>query len=270
MAGWIHAITESLATLAMTVGSPFYTSLATVPWPVPGSDEYVRFYSYEDPCAHTPNGDSVVFSTLSGTGCWLQWKPRIDGTQVTTALGFTPYSATNPSGFITSSALSPYATTTSVTSALAGKENAIAAGTTGQYWRGDKTWQAFPTIPTIPSRSFNYATRPLNACFQVSSTRDALVTYSVDIATSLSLVAGQQGTVYLETFADSGCTTGTQELTRFVNGQTGTLTVGLALQQNVTGTLTGVIPAGSYVRLRTQNNTGTPTFTARPGQETLL
>jgi hypothetical protein len=29
------------------------------------------------------------------------------------------------------------------------KEPAIAAGTTSQYWRGDKTWQTFPTIPTV-------------------------------------------------------------------------------------------------------------------------
>ena len=29
------------------------------------------------------------------------------------------------------------------------KENFIASGTTSQYWRGDKTWQNFPTIPTV-------------------------------------------------------------------------------------------------------------------------
>lgn len=33
------------------------------------------------------------------------------------------------------------ATTTDVTNALTGKEDTIAAGTTSQYWRGDKTWQ---------------------------------------------------------------------------------------------------------------------------------
>jgi hypothetical protein len=38
-----------------------------------------------------------------------------------------------------------------VTNALNSKEPTIAAGTTGQYWRGDKTWTAFPTIPTIAS-----------------------------------------------------------------------------------------------------------------------
>lgn len=39
------------------------------------------------------------------------------------------------------------ATTTALTTGLAGKENTITAGTTGQYWRGDKTWQTL-TIPT--------------------------------------------------------------------------------------------------------------------------
>lgn len=35
--------------------------------------------------------------------------------------------------------------------AHSGYEPTISAGTTAQYWRGDKTWVAFPTIPTIPS-----------------------------------------------------------------------------------------------------------------------
>ena len=29
------------------------------------------------------------------------------------------------------------------------KEPAITSGTVSQYWRGDKTWQTFPTIPTV-------------------------------------------------------------------------------------------------------------------------
>lgn len=120
------------------------------------------------------------------------------------------------------------------------------------------------------SRSFAYTSRSLNTCFQVSSTRDALVSYSVDILTTISLAAGQQGTVYLRSYTNSGCTTGAQEITRFVNGQTGTLTVGLNLSQNVTGTLTGVVQGGMWIQLVTENNTGTPTFTARSSQEVLL
>lgn len=144
---------------------------------------------------------------------------------------------------------------------------ATPAGTTAQYVRGDGS---LATLPSVAARSFSYTTRALNTCFQPSATRDVLATYSVDIATTLSLTAGQQGTVYLRTYSNSGCSAGTQEVTRFVNGQTGALTIGLALTQNVTGTLTGVIPAGAYVQLVTENNTGTPTFTARPGQETQL
>jgi len=37
--------------------------------------------------------------------------------------------------------LSSYATTSALTSGLATKEPTIAAGTTSQYWRGDKSWQ---------------------------------------------------------------------------------------------------------------------------------
>lgn len=120
------------------------------------------------------------------------------------------------------------------------------------------------------SRSQSSASRSLNTVFQVSSTRDCLVNYSVDIATSLTLTTGQSGTVFLEVASDSGFTTNVQELSRFTNGNTGTLTIGLSLSQNVTGGLTGYVPIAYYSRLRTANNTGTPTFTYRSGQEVLL
>lgn len=206
-----------------------------------------------------------AFATVAFTGQWgdLQAVPSTFPPSAHTHAAADIVSGTLADARIPALAISK---TTGLQAALDGKF-ATPAGTTAQYVRGDGS---LATLPAAAARSFGYTTRALNTCFQVSATRDTLVTYSVDIATSLSLTTGQQGTVYLETFSDSGCTTGTQELTRFVNGQTGTLTIGLALTQNVTGTLTGVIPAGMYVRLRTQNNTGTPTFTARPGQETLL
>jgi len=44
------------------------------------------------------------------------------------------------------------ATTAFVQTGLGGKEPTIAAGTTAQYWRGDKTWAAFPsTTPSGPA-----------------------------------------------------------------------------------------------------------------------
>lgn len=153
-----------------------------------------------------------------------------------------------------------------LTSSLAGKFN-VPTGTTAQYVRGDGS---LATLPTVAARSFNYTTRTLDSCFQVSSTRDANVSYAVEVSASLSLSGGTQGTAYLEIFTNSGCTTGTQEVTRFTNGNSGTLTIGLGLTQVISGQLSGIIPAGAWAKIRTQNNTGTPTFTSRPGQEVLL
>lgn len=52
----------------------------------------------------------------------------------------------NAAGYITSSALSPYLTSATAASTY---EPIISSGTTSQYWRGDKSWQTFPTIPTV-------------------------------------------------------------------------------------------------------------------------
>tara|TARA_R110000868_G_scaffold276069_1_gene535717 strand:- start:63 stop:3158 length:3096 start_codon:yes stop_codon:yes gene_type:complete len=52
---------------------------------------------------------------------------------------------TNDSGYITSSALTPYLT---ISTAASTYETIIAPGTTLDYWRGDKTWQPFPKIPS--------------------------------------------------------------------------------------------------------------------------
>lgn len=141
-------------------------------------------------------------------------------------------------------------------------------GTAGTYSGVTTDAQGRITAGTV--RSFTYQTRSLNTCFQVSSTRDALATYAVDISTTLSLAGGTVGTVYLRIYSNNTCTTGEQEISRFVNGNTGTLTIGLNISQNVTGTLTGVIPAGSWAQLVTENTTGTPGFTSRPGQEVQL
>lgn len=136
-------------------------------------------------------------------------------------------------------------------------------GTTAQYIRGDGS---LATFPAAASRVFNYPARTLNTCFQPSATRDSVVTYSVDIAATLSLTGGQTGTVFLRTYTDASCTTGAQEISRFVNGNTGTLTIGLNITQNATGAISGMIPAGAYARIDT---TGTATFTYRSAQEVL-
>lgn len=123
-------------------------------------------------------------------------------------------------------------------------------------------------IKNKPSaRAQSSASRSLNTVYQLSSTRDSLVTYSVEISCALSLTTGQAGTVFLEIASNSGFTLNVQELGRFSNANSGTLTIGLNLVQAISGNLSGYIPAGYYMRLRTANVTSTPTFTYRSGQE---
>ena len=45
--------------------------------------------------------------------------------------------------------ISGLATETYVNSAVSTKENTITAGTTSQYWRGDKTWQTLDKIQSV-------------------------------------------------------------------------------------------------------------------------
>lgn len=124
---------------------------------------------------------------------------------------------------------------------------------------------------TLPqAMSFATPTRSLNSAFQVSSTRAAFVSYTVDVATTLSLTGGATGTVTLQYADDSGFTTNVKTVQSSVNGNTGTLTIGLALTQTGTAAVTGVVPAGKYVKIVTANTAGTPTFTYRAAQEVLM
>lgn len=122
--------------------------------------------------------------------------------------------------------------------------------------------------PAAPS--FSNPTRSLNTAFQPSTTRNAFVTYAVDIAATLSLTSGQNGTVTLQYADDSGFTTNVKTVQSAANGNTGSLTIGLNLTQTATATVSGMIPANKYVKIITTNTTGTPTFTYRNGQEVLL
>lgn len=92
----------------------------------------------------------------------------INSAAVTTALGYTPYNASNPDAYITAAALSPYltsasaastyATQSALTSGLSGKFN-TPSGSTVQYVRGDGTLAAFPTAISTFTNDSAYITQ---------------------------------------------------------------------------------------------------------------
>ncbi len=86
----------------------------------------------------------------------------------------------------------------------------------------------------------------------------------------MSLTSGQSGTAILEYADDSGFTTNVKTVSRVTNSNSGTLTVGLALTQVGGSPLSGMIPAGKYARIRTVNNTGTPSYTLTNSYEVLV
>lgn len=176
----------------------------------------------------------------------------INFSQVTGALGFTPYDASNPSGFVSQS----------------GARSSISLTTTGTS--GAATYNPATgslNIPAYapPARSFANPARQLNTAFQISSIRDAHVTYTVDISVTSLVVAGQSGRVYLEYADDPGMTTGVVIVNSSPNATGGVLNV-----TNLgSGNVTGWIPAGKYVRIRTANITGSPAYTFQGSQEVL-
>jgi hypothetical protein len=152
-----------------------------------------------------------------------------------------------------------------VYSDLTGKPTYAAVATSGSY--NDLTSK--PTIPTLVTPSQSSATRSFNTVFQVSSSRNAVVSYSGSITTTANITSGQDGSIILEMASDSGFTANVQQLAKMRNSQVYTLAVAIQGVQTITSTLSGFVPAGYYVRLRTVNTTGTPTYAYDMGQETL-
>lgn len=125
-------------------------------------------------------------------------------------------------------------------------------------------------IPVAPPPSQSAATRALNSAFQISSTRNSIVYYSVQITVTASIASGQDGELVLEIASNSGFTTNVQTIMVAPCSQTYTLAIALQGVQKCPLSVSGFVPAGYYTRLRTVNNVGTPVFTYRAGQEILM
>lgn len=105
----------------------------------------------------------------------------------------------------------------------------------------------------------------------VSAVQDAIVNYSMTIITTATIGGGASGTGVLEIAPTNSATPSDWvEIARCTNGQAITLALALQSVQTIGCHLGGVVPAGYYRKLRTINNTGTPTYTPNPGQEVLL
>lgn len=112
--------------------------------------------------------------------------------------------------------------------------------------------------------SASIVTKSLNTSYQLSLYRDAMVTYSVQISSSLTLSGGQSGTITLQTSPNNSTWT---TISTQTNNNTGSLTIGLNTTNTQATSLTGFVPAGYYIKIVTS---GTATMTWICGMEVLL
>lgn len=121
-----------------------------------------------------------------------------------------------------------------------------------------------------PTAIPNLVSRSLNTIFQPSTTKTILAKYDIRIACTASLAGGQEGSVVMEKSLSSTFASGITQAGIIENKNSVSLAIALTAIQEVTLPLVGVIPANYYVRLRTINVSGTPTFTYKDGEETTL
>lgn len=115
-----------------------------------------------------------------------------------------------------------------------------------------------PTINIISSKT-------LNSNFTVSTTKQALVSYTLTCSATNPLVAGNSSAnVFLE-YSTNGGTTWLLP-NQAGNQQSVALAVAVAITNNQTASVSGVIPANALVRIRTTTS-GTATVTYLTGTE---
>ncbi len=121
-----------------------------------------------------------------------------------------------------------------------------------------------------PSRSIETVAAAANG-FQLSETHDAEVNYAVTIESTATIGSPASGTVVLEIAETNSATAGDwTEIDRFTNGIAVTLGLSHQSVETQAKSLYGLVPAGWYVRLRSINTLGTPSYTFNSGQEVLV
>lgn len=237
-----------------------------------------------------PSGQYVI-SQLANTGqaCGTVAYGNVTGAPTNVS------SFTNDAGYITSSSLTPYATTSALTSGLAAKLS-IPTGTSGQFLNGlgapvsapagqvQSNWTEANTglddyiLNKPPARSFNNTpARTIQTVaaagngWQLSTVQDANVSYSVLVTVTASITSGQSGYVVVEICPTNSSTAANWvEVARTSSSQIYTLAIAIQGVQASGVPMEAIVPAGYYVRLRSVNVTGTPTYAFVSGQEVLL
>lgn len=166
------------------------------------------------------------------------------------------------------------------TSAYISDFNEASQDAVGSILSSDFVYDDAGNLISLRARSFDNApshsivtTAAAANGFQLSSTRDSIVHYSITTTTVVQIGVGTNvsGYVLLEIAATNSTTASDwKEIGRTGNGQNIGLALALSSTQTTPGQLGGVVPTGWYARLRSVNVSGVPTYAYNSGQEVLL
>lgn len=124
-----------------------------------------------------------------------------------------------------------------------------------------------PTIPVILSRSFSTPTfSSSTTATQLSTTRDALVSYCYNATVTISVLAGQSVTASLKYADNSGMTTNPVLVDTSITSNSGVL----GLTQVNALKLSGIVPAGKFRQVTFSVSGATAPSALASGQEVLL
>lgn len=255
--------------MRVVVASPqgtFKTKLLSDFYPSTNPNGYISSYTETDP----------IWLSVSGN---YRTKTQNDGLY---------YSISNPSGYLTSVPSQTWASITGkpttllgygITDAypLSGNPSGFLTGiTSGQVtsalgytpYNGATNPNNYITASAITKTINNNVSRTLNSNYTISSTKDAMVSYSISLSVTNPLLAGSSSaSAFLEYSTDGGTTWIT--VSQVINSSSVALAVTIALTQPNTFVVSGVVPANGLVRIRTTTS-GTATATYGRGQEVLF
>lgn len=118
--------------------------------------------------------------------------------------------------------------------------------------------------PPIVVTTYGSGGRPVNStAFTPNALRDTFVSYSLSSTATITLAGGATNTAILETSPDGTTWTSINE---YSSGLTGTLIIGVTINNAQISPVVGIVPAGFQCRIRT--SVGTVTFLM--GQEVQL
>lgn len=118
-------------------------------------------------------------------------------------------------------------------------------------------------IKNKPVRSYSASSRPLNTAFQISTTMDVFVSYSILVTSIAAILVGSRGRVTLRYADNSAMTLNPVDVMSCEAG----VGSGVVVTNYIPVSLSGIIPRGKFVMIQTSNLVGTPTYAVANAQE---